>query len=316
MLNENPTTQITLLTGYISSTYEDQQMKNRASATAEGIAYMRYYESLRPVEQRICNDYLAYSFSAWWVKLAAMLCSPFPLSFMDWAMEQKGVGVSGFIAARTRAFDDFVLNEMRAGAKQYVILGAGLDSRAYRFADDMENVKVFEVDHPLSQAVKKERVLKHFGSLPDHVHYVPVDFTKDNLLSALQSAGYDTALQTVFTFEGVTMYLNESSVKETLSFILEHSGLSSAVLFDYVYGEALNGRMKNKVITHMNNLKFIFHESINFGIGMGLAEGFLRTIGFDLAEDFPPDKLYDLYLKPISPNRTISDVYALALGRK
>lgn len=291
-------------------------MKNRSSGTAEGVAYMRYYESLRPEAQRICNDYLAYHLSAWWVKLAAKLCSPFPLSFMDWAMEKKGIGASGFLAVRTRLFDDFVLGQIRSGTEQYVILGAGLDSRAYRFADDMENVKVFEVDHPLSQAVKKERVLKYFGSLPFHVQYVPVDFTKDNLLSSLERVGYDASAKTVFTFEGVSMYLDESAVKETFGFILNYSGPGSAVMFDYVYAEALEGKIKSKIITHMNNLKFIFHESINFGIGIGLAEEFLRSVGFNAAEDFPPDKLYDLYLKPCTPSRTISDVYGIAIGRK
>lgn len=291
-------------------------MKNKASGTAEGVAYMRYYESLRPEAQRICDDYLAYSLSAWWVKLAARLCSPFPLSFMDWAMEKKGIGASGFIAVRTRLFDDFVLDQIRSGADQYVILGAGLDSRAYRFADDMENVKVFEVDHPLSQAAKKERILKYFGSLPPHVQYVPVDFTKDNLLASLVSVGYDTYAKTVFTFEGVSMYLDESAVRETLDFILNNSGSGSAVMFDYVFAEALDGRMKSKIITHMNNLKFIFHESINFGIGIGLAEGFLLSMGFNAAEDFPPDRLFDLYLKPSTPSRTISDVYGIAIGRK
>ncbi len=291
-------------------------MKNRASATAEGVAYMRYYESQRPESQRICNDYLAYSFSAWWVKLAAKLCSPFPLSFMDWAMEQKGVGISGFLAVRTRLFDDFVLEQIRSGAEQYVILGAGLDSRAYRFADNMGAVNVFEIDHPLSQSVKKERVLKHFGSLPLHVRYVSVDFTKDNLLTSLKNAGYDASLKTIFTFEGVTMYLDDGAVRSTLGFILNHSGIGSAVMLDYVYSEALNGKIKSKVIAHMNSLKFIFHESINFGIGIGQVKGFLKEVGFESAEDFPPDKLYDLYLKPCTPNRSISDVYGIAIGRK
>ncbi|MDO9534100.1 MAG: class I SAM-dependent methyltransferase [Bacillota bacterium] len=291
-------------------------MKNRASGTAEGVAYMRYYESQRPETQRICNDYLAYNLSAWWIKLAAKICNPFPRAFLDWAMEKKGKGVSGFLAVRTRLFDDYVLERLKNGVEQYVILGAGLDSRAYRFADSISDVKVFEIDHPSSQTIKKERVVKCFGKLLAYVRYVPVDFRNDNLLTCLKNAGYNPAAKTVFTFEGVSMYLDEGAVKETLTFILGNSGQGSSVMFDYIYAEALDGRLKSKVISHMNSLKFIFNEPILFGIEIGMAESFIQSIGFGKVEDFSPQRLYDIYLKPCVPNRAISDVYAVAAAYK
>lgn len=86
---------------------------------------------------------------------------------MDWAFEKKGIGISGFIAVRTRFFDDYVLQKISEGAKQYVILGAGLDSRTYRFADKLQGgVTVFEVDHPSSQVAKKQRVKNILVSCP------------------------------------------------------------------------------------------------------------------------------------------------------
>ena len=291
-------------------------MINRSSGTAEGIAYMRYYESLRPPAQRICNDYLAYHFMAWWVKAAALACKPLPIAFMDWAFERKGKGVSGYIAVRTRMFDEYVLKGAAAGASQYVVMGAGLDSRAYRFADQLAGVRIFEVDHPSSQAAKKQRVIKHFGKLPSHVRYVPVDFTRDDLLDRLSNAGYETGLSTLFTLEGVVMYLDADSAANTLSFIRENSGTASSVIFDYVYLAALDGRIKNRVITHMNSLKWIFHEPILFGIEKGEAESFLRASGFKRAEDYPPRRLHELFLKPTAPERPISDVYAIAVGYK
>lgn len=290
-------------------------MKNHTSGTAEGTAYMRYFESQRPSGQRICNDYLAYHFMAWWVKLAALICRPFPLAFMDWAFEKKGKGVSGFLAVRTRLFDDYVLKRTREGIRQYVILGAGLDSRAYRFADQLSGIRIFEVDHPLSQAVKKQRTAK-FGRLSGQVHYVPVDFTKDDMLTCLINAGYDPNLPTVFTLEGVVMYLDEGSVRKTLSVIQEHSGAGSSVMFDYVYAAALDGRLKSRVISHMNSLQYIFNEPVLFGIEQGEVESFLRSIGFDRTEDYSPRRLYELYLKPLVPERAISDVYAVAAGYK
>jgi methyltransferase (TIGR00027 family) len=291
-------------------------MKNIASGTAEGTAYMRYYESLRPPDQRICNDYLAYPFMAWWVKVTSLMCSPLPPAFMDWAFEQKGMGISGFLAVRTRVFDDYVLQRIGEGVRQYVILGAGLDSRAYRFADQLTGIKTFEVDHPLSQAVKKQRVAAHFGKLPDQVSYVPVDFTRDDMLDCLKNAGYDPSAPTVFTLEGLVMYLDEPSVRKLLACILENSGQGSSVMFDYVYAAALDGRLTSRVINHMNSLQFIFNEPILFGIEQGEAENFIREIGFDRAEDYPPQRLYERYLKPVMPERPISDVYAIAVGYK
>ncbi len=291
-------------------------MIDRPSGTAEGIAYMRYYESLRPPAQRICNDYLAYHFMAWWVKLAALLSRPLPATFMDWAFEKKGMGISGFIAVRTRMFDDYVLKGAAAGARQYVVMGAGLDSRAYRFADELAGVKIFEVDHPSSQAAKKQRVSKHFGKLPSHVHYVPVDFTRDDLRKCLSNAGYNPALPAIFTMEGVLQYLDEHSAVSTLTTIRENSGAGSSVIFDYVYLAALDGRIKNRVITHMKTLKWIFHEPMLFGIEKGEAGSFLRTCGFDRAEDYPDRRLHELYFRAAVPERRISDVYAIAVGFK
>ena len=291
-------------------------MKKLSSGTAEGVAYMRYYESQRPLSSRICCDELAFPFMAWWVRLTAKLCDPLPTRFMDWAFEKKGRGISGYMAVRTRLFDDFVIQGAADGCLQYIILGAGLDSRPYRFKAQLTGLRIFEVDHPASQRVKKQRVEKYFGALPQNVTYVPVDFTKDDLLSCLVEAGYNPELPTMVTLEGVVMYLPEASVLETLRFVIHNTGGGSRLLFDYVYLAALDGRIESRVIQHMNALKFLFNEPILSGIEKGHAEDFLLELGFARAEDYSPERLYELYLKPIVPERPLSDVYAIAAGFK
>jgi methyltransferase (TIGR00027 family) len=291
-------------------------MKNEKSGTAEGVAFMRYYESQKPENERICNDYMAYNLSAWWVKASAIICSIFTTSFMDRALEKKDEGFYGFIAVRTWLFDDNVLERIKNGARQYVILGAGLDSRAYRFAEKLADVKVFEVDHPPSQATKKKRVEKYLGTMPVHVRYVPIDFTKGRLLQLLKDAGYDPSLKTVFTFEGVTMYLDASSVKETLLFVLNNSGPGSSIMLDYIYKEVLDGKMKSKVISRMNKLKSLLNEPVIFGIGINEAERFIRGVGFDKVVEYSPRRLHEIYMKPTMTGRTISDNFAIALAYK
>jgi methyltransferase (TIGR00027 family) len=98
---------------------------------------------------------------------------------------------------------------LAAGATQVVILGAGLDSRAYRFGDLLRGARVFEVDFPPTQEYKKKRVREILKGLPPHVAYAPIDFTKEDLATVLRQAGYDTTKKTVFVWEGVTLYTRD-----------------------------------------------------------------------------------------------------------
>ena len=91
-----------------------------------------------------------------------------------------------------------------------VILGAGLDARAYRF-EELKSIKVFEVDHPASQASKIEKVRRVFGELPAHVTYVAVDFNTQTLEKRLPECGYDETRRTLFIWQGVTQYLTPDS---------------------------------------------------------------------------------------------------------
>jgi len=291
-------------------------MKNIASGTAEGTAYLRFFESSRPIDQRLCDDYLAYHFMAWWLKIASTAYLPIPAVIVDWSLEMRGSGVSAFIAVRTRLFDEFVCERIREGAKQFVILGAGLDSRAYRLSGCLKGIATFEVDHPMSQTVKKERVREHFGMLPEHVSYVSADLIHEDLLPALSKAGYDPSLPTVFTLEGLIMYLNETANRHCLHSICQESGPGSSVIFDYIYASALDSRRYEEVRHFLHYWQFMFNEPMLFGIEKGGVEDYLLSIGFDRAGDFPPQKLYEQYIKPVAPRRSISELYAIAAGFK
>jgi len=290
-------------------------MRYLPSGTAEGLAYLRYRETLRPPEEMICNDYLAYHFSAWWTRMAAIMMQPLPNSMVEWTLEQQGRGVVGFIAARTRMFDDFVEQQIGDGIKQFVILGAGLDSRAYRFAKQLRGIKTFEVDHPLTQIEKKARVAAVFKGLPFQIHYVPVDLMRDDLIQALLKAGYDPTQRTLFTMEGVAMYLDETTVRRILTSVHACSGHGSSLIFDYVYLAAIDGRILGHAIKHMNYLQYWFDEPVLSGIEAGEAEAYVQSCGFDQIEEFTPQRLYDIYFKSVVPQRPMSDLFAVIIAR-
>ena len=127
--------------------------------------------------------------------------------------------------------------------KQFVILGAGYDTRGLRFKDLIEynDIKVFEVDLKSTQKQKKKKLKQyskksieyiHLRKKPNYLNYVSIDFNKESLLGKLKQAGYDDRLQTLFLFEGVSYYLDKKSVSNTLKFVSEHSGINSLIIWD------------------------------------------------------------------------------------
>jgi methyltransferase (TIGR00027 family) len=136
-----------------------------------------------------------------------------------------------FIAIRTRIAED-ALAAVQNGVRQLVVLGAGLDTYAYR-APPSDDLRIFEVDHPLTQAWKRERLADAAIATPATLRFVPVDFEREALADSLAAAGFDPAQQTFFSWLGVVPYLTEQAVFATLGFIAGLPG-GAHVVFDYV----------------------------------------------------------------------------------
>ena len=119
------------------------------------------------------------------------------------------------------------------GTKQYVILGAGLDTFAFREPEFLSKHRVFEVDHPLTQADKKERITRAGWTIPDNLTFVPVDFTKDSLAQRLVAAGFDPSAKSFFSWLGVTYYLSAEAIDTMLSALSTLCADGSTLVFDY-----------------------------------------------------------------------------------
>jgi methyltransferase (TIGR00027 family) len=140
-------------------------------------------------------------------------------------------GLRLFIAARTRFAEDSLATAADRGARQLVVLGAGLDTYAYRGAL-LDRLRVFEVDHPATQAWKLQRLAEAGIALPGSLTFAPVNFERETLGDGLEAAGFDPAQQTFFTWLGVVPYLTKDAVWSTLSFIAPLPG-AAHVVFDY-----------------------------------------------------------------------------------
>lgn len=155
----------------------DEARGSRVSgSTSDGICLMRAVAAQEPDPELRCPDSLARTFVG--DLPLARLCDSKPgFRLARWITERRIPGAYWSEVARVKYFDELLLSEVARGVSQVVILGAGLDSRAYRFKDELANVSVFEVDHPVTSARKLDRVRAALGKVPDRVTYVQTDLT-------------------------------------------------------------------------------------------------------------------------------------------
>ncbi len=178
------------------------------------------------------------------------------------------------IVLRSRYTEDQLVNAIDAGTGQYVILGAGHDTFALRRKDLAGKIRVFEVDHPATQDVKRQRILKANGSVPDNLTFVPVDFEVDRLNEELEKAGFDSQAPAFYSWLGVTYYLTPEAIRDTLDRIAATSAPGSRIVFDF------------KIAKHMMSTEWrTLCEKM---------EGFVARRGEPMLTDFTPQSLSDL----------------------
>jgi methyltransferase (TIGR00027 family) len=196
--------------------------------------------------------------------------------------------------------DEVVVDELAAGATQLVILGAGFDTRGYRFADKLDGAAVFEVDHPVTSGVKRERVRKAFGQLPPHVNYVAVDFENEDMAERLAESGYDAGARTVFVWSGVSMYITGDAVAGVLAFVRDRSGPASVIVFDYIFREFLEGADHYFGAPELRKTVERQGEPFRFGIPEGGAQAFVEEHGLELERHHTAADMPERYLKDAS----------------
>jgi methyltransferase (TIGR00027 family) len=286
--------------------------EGKASETAEGVTALRAVESAKPEGERVCYDPLARQFLGTKYRILGGIR---PLTSLAlWNAERRSPGVFGCITGRTRYIDDCLATCIDQGLRQVVILGAGYDTRAYRMADAMDKVKVFEVDHPATQKVKIEKVRKALGSLPDHVVYVPIDFKADRLDQRLFESGYSRDLKTLFIWEGVTMYLPAEAVDETLDFVVRNSPAGSYLVFNYIFQSVLDGTCQWKYAAKVRKAHERTREPFTFGIPEGAAEQFLSRRGFRRTTNVTGQFFKETYFKGANSTRNVCCLCGFAVA--
>jgi methyltransferase (TIGR00027 family) len=216
--------------------------------------------------------------------------------------------VTTAVVTRSRYLEDEVGEAVRRGVSQYVILGAGLDSFAYRRAELAKVLQVFEVDHPATQAWKRARLRAAGIELPANLRMVPVNFEKESLTDSLRSSGYRTDVPGLFSWLGVTMYLSTEAIFGTLRAVAALAP-GTEIIFEYNGPKDLVDEGTQKILAAATAATQARGESQGTSFEPAELAEQVRKIGFAEVSDFGPDDAAARYfkdrtdgLRPSAPN--------------
>jgi methyltransferase (TIGR00027 family) len=195
------------------------------------------------------------------------------------------------VLCRSRYAEECLDAAVAAGAQQYVILGAGMETYAFRRSDMAGRLRVFEVDHPATQAFKKSRLTERGWTIPEHLRFVPLDFTVGKLAPALVQAAYVPQQLSFFSWLGVTYYLPRDDLFRTLRTIAQNAPSGSPLVFDYFDTDAFDPDKADDRMRVMQALVRNSGEPMRTGLDPGSLADDLGEAGFALVEDLGPADL-------------------------
>ena len=196
----------------------------RKDGTAQGVAKQRLIESLAKPSKRIIYDPYAENFV-----LGAGIIKLMGHNFSVWLSKKFVPGFHEHLISRTRFIDDLIKKSISQQVEQYVILGAGYDSRAYNLKLP-SGLKIFEVDQPEVQEIKRSKLPDETPNV-ENITYVSVDFNHQSLKNQLLNSGFDKSKSTIYTLEGVSQYITREALNSTLSELALLTPNSNATFF-------------------------------------------------------------------------------------
>jgi methyltransferase (TIGR00027 family) len=199
-----------------------------------------------------------------------------------------------FMVARSRYAEDELAFAVGEGVTQYVILGAGLDTFAYR--NPHRGLRVFEIDHPATQAWKREQLQAADIPIPPSLTFVPVDFEQQTLAAGLQHCGFNTTAAAFFSWLGVTPYLTHAACRTTLSLIARLPA-GTGVVFDFAVDPALLNRGQRQALDALAKRVAAAGEPFQLFFDPGKLQDELKRLGFRRTEFLQGKEINARYFK-------------------
>ena len=208
-------------------------------------------------------------------------------------------GLTEYMIARTAYFDRLFVEALDSETPQIVLLGAGYDTRAYRFARSNRCTRIYELDVPTTQTRKIEYLRKARIVIPDQVRFVPINFNQESLAETLAKAGYRNDLKTLFIWEGVTYYLEQEAVAATLEFISQAAHPESAIAFDYTVSLSEENKQRYYGAEEFAKTMNVYHanEELLFSIQEGEIEKYLLQRGLRMLDHLDHEEIESTFLQ-------------------
>ncbi|MFT8320136.1 MAG: class I SAM-dependent methyltransferase [Bacillus sp. (in: firmicutes)] len=199
--------------------------------------------------------------------------------------------------ARASFCENVLLKEIVLGAKQYVILGAGLDTFCFRHMPLKDKLHIFEVDHPATQEGKKHRLKEANLQIPDHLHFIPMDFTKDFSYKKLIEASFNDKKKTFVSLLGVSYYLTEKQLFHLLEQVFAHIPAGSSIIFDYGDEHLFTEKGRSNRVENMVKMASAGGEPMKSCFSYQKIENLLEKAGLLIFEHLTPDDIEKRYFQ-------------------
>lgn len=284
---------------------------NKSYKTAYGAAYARLLEQYQPQKIKLFDDSLVKNFFSSYISFLMQFSIIRKMLIFNYDI--ASAGILGLQVCRTKYIDDALKEAIDNGIEQLVILGTGFDTRPYRISC-AKRIKVFEVDLPIILDKKRRVIEKCLGEVPNDIIFTPIDFNTQTLEEVLTGKELDFAKPIFFIWEGVTQYITEEAVKNTLKFISKASA-NSIVLFTYVLKSVIDRTSNIAGADFLMNYFEMGEQTWNFGLNPSDISDFVNQYNLTLIEDVGASYYLENYLKPLGRNLYVSEMERIIYAR-
>ncbi|PEI63990.1 class I SAM-dependent methyltransferase [Bacillus wiedmannii] len=216
-----------------------------------------------------------------------------PQEILKWITQ---VQLSPTPLARAAYCERVLLHEIALGAKQYIILGAGLDTFSFRHRELENKIEIFEVDHPYTQAFKIQRVKEIEYEIPNNLHFISMDFTKDFSKQKLVNEGFENK-KTFFSLLGVTYYLTKEELSSLIKNLFEMVPEGSSIVFDYPDENLFTEKGLSNRVENMVKMAAVGGEPMKSCFSYTEMEALLEKAGLLIYEHLSPEDINTLYFE-------------------
>ncbi|GIO00408.1 S-adenosyl-L-methionine-dependent methyltransferase [Brevibacillus halotolerans] len=282
--------------------------KGESSLTALISAFGRAYHSQFD-SPKIFNDYIAKDLISqkefndikenmvqgihFFNKDIAQKCKENTEEILKWITQ---VQLSPTPLARSAYCEKVLLHEVTLGLKQYVILGAGLDTFSFRHPELEDSLEIFEIDHPVTQEFKKKRLDQSNLKIPNNLHFVSMDFTKKFSYQELVNEGFDNK-KTFFSLLGVTYYLTKEEISDLIAHLFTKVPSGSSIVFDYADENLFKEKGISNRVENMVKMASASGEPMKSCFSYFEIEKILEESGLLIYEHLSPTKMNELYFE-------------------